>query len=58
MRRDGARLAADRRGQSSLEYALLLAAVVLPAMTVFLWLLSLLARAFWFVTLLQSTPFP
>ncbi|MHC4986141.1 MAG: hypothetical protein ACYTFO_08305 [Planctomycetota bacterium] len=48
----------DQRGQATLEYALMLAAVVLPLMMVFRRLLQALADMFALVTLLLSLPFP
>ena len=48
----------DQRGQATLEYALMLAAVVLPLMVVFRRLLQALSDMFALVTLMQSLPFP
>ena len=48
----------DQRGQATLEYALMLAAVVLPLMMVFRRLLQALSDMFALVTLMLSLPFP
>ena len=51
-------LAGDRQGQTTLEYAMLLAAIVLPSMYLFLRLLATLRNMYAFVTLITSLPFP
>ena len=53
-----ARFWLDQRGQATLEYALMLAAVVLPLMVVFRRLLQALSDMFALVTLMLSLPFP
>ncbi len=49
---------ADDRGQTTIEYALLIAVVGLPAITVFAWLLTILAENYRMVTFLELLPFP
>ena len=51
-------LAADESGQTTIEWALLIAVVGLPAITVFGWLLSILAENYRLVTFLELLPFP
>ena len=58
LRRAMQRLWADQRGQATLEYALLLAAIVLPSMIIFRMLLRALSDLFAFTTLMLSLPFP
>jgi len=52
------RLWADDRGQTTIEYALLIAVIGLPAITVFGWLLAILAETYRMVTFLELLPFP
>lgn len=51
-------LPADEAGQTTIEWALLIAVVGLPAITVFGWLLSTLAEHYRMVTFLELLPFP
>ena len=51
-------LAKDEQGQTLLEYAMLLAAVVMPAAYLFMRLLATLRNMYDFVTLMTSLPFP
>ncbi len=53
-----ARLAADRRGQVTVEWALVLAAVALPMYLVVLLALKVLVAHFQMVTFLETLPFP
>ena len=53
-----ARLSADQTGQTTIEWALLIAVVGLPAITVFGWLLTILAENYRMVTFLELLPFP
>lgn len=48
----------DQRGQATVEYALLLAAIVLPLGYVFLALLQMLGIMFQMTTFIHSLPFP
>ncbi len=48
----------DQRGQTTVEYALLIAVIGLPAITVFGWLLAILAENYRMVTFLELLPFP
>ena len=52
------RLWADDRGQTTIEYALLIAFIGLPAITAFGWLLAILAENYRMVTFLELLPFP
>ncbi|MHC4481714.1 MAG: Flp family type IVb pilin [Planctomycetota bacterium] len=52
------RLARDDAGQTTIEYALLIAVIGLPAITVFGWLLKILATNYQIVTFLELLPFP
>ena len=52
------RLWADDRGQTTIEYALLLAVIGLPAVAVFGLLVSILAEHYKMVTFLELLPFP
>lgn len=52
------RLWADDRGQTTIEYALLMAFIGLPAITMFWWLLVILAENYRMVTFLELLPFP
>ena len=51
-------LLCDQRGQSMLEYVLLLAGVVLPATYLFMRLLATLRNMYEFTSLITSLPFP
>ncbi|MGB2820193.1 MAG: hypothetical protein WBF17_04375 [Phycisphaerae bacterium] len=51
-------LAGDQAGQTTIEWALLIAVVGLPAITVFGWLLAILAENYRMVTFLELLPFP
>lgn len=51
-------LARDQRGQATIEWALLLLVVGIPAITVFGWLVSVLAENYRLVTFLELLPFP
>ena len=53
-----AQMAADEAGQTTLEWALIIAAVGLPAITVFGWLLAILAENYRMVAFLELLPFP
>ena len=53
-----ARLSGDQAGQTTIEWALLIAAVGLPAITVFGWLLTILSENYRMVTFLELLPFP
>lgn len=52
------RLWADDRGQTTIEYALLIAVIGLPAITMFGMLLAVLAENYRMVTFLELLPFP
>jgi len=52
------RLARDSAGQTTIEWALLLAVVGIPAITVFGWLLAILSENYRMVTFLELLPFP
>jgi Flp pilus assembly pilin Flp len=52
------RLWADERGQTTIEYALLLVAIGLPAIAAFGLLVSILAENYRMVTFLELLPFP
>lgn len=53
-----AMLSADESGQTTLEYALLLAAVVLPLIVVFRMLLAILAGLYEMIVFMIGLPFP
>jgi Flp pilus assembly pilin Flp len=52
------RLWSDQRGQTTIEYALLLAAIGLPAVAAFGLMLAILAENYRMVTFLELLPFP
>ena len=52
------RLWADERGQTTIEYALLLAVIGLPAIGVFGLMVAILAENYKMVTFLELLPFP
>ena len=52
------RLAGDERGQTTIEWALLLAVVGLPGIVIFGWLLSVVVEQYRMVTFLELLPFP
>jgi Flp pilus assembly pilin Flp len=52
------RLWADQRGQTTIEYALLLAVIGLPAVAAFGLMLAILAENYKMVTFLELLPFP
>jgi Flp pilus assembly pilin Flp len=52
------RLWADERGQTTIEYALLLAVVGLPAVGAFGLMVAILAENYKMVTFLELLPFP
>jgi Flp pilus assembly pilin Flp len=52
------RLWSDQRGQTTIEYALLLAFIGLPAYAAFALLLSVLAETYRMVVFLELLPFP
>jgi Flp pilus assembly pilin Flp len=52
------RLWADQRGQTTIEYALLLALIGLPAVGAFGLILAILAENYKMVTFLELLPFP
>jgi len=60
MRIDGGmeRLLRDQAGQATVEYALLIGAIVLPSMYIFMRLLATLGKMFQMVTFMHSLPFP
>jgi Flp pilus assembly pilin Flp len=58
MRRRWSSLWSDQSGQATIEYALLIAAVVLPVMSIFLLLIKILGNIFGMVTFMLSLPFP
>lgn len=51
-------LARDDSGQTTIEYALLIAVVGVPAITVFAWLVTILAENYRMLTFLELLPFP
>ena len=53
-----ATLSADESGQTTIEYALLLAAIVLPLMVVFRMLLGILAALYEMIVFMIGLPFP
>jgi Flp pilus assembly pilin Flp len=52
------RLAGDEAGQTTIEYALIIAAVGVPAIAVFGMLVAVLAENYRMVTFLELLPFP
>jgi len=52
------RLWSDQRGQTTIEYALLLAAIGLPSVAAFGLMLAILAENYRMVTFLELLPFP
>jgi Flp pilus assembly pilin Flp len=52
------RLWADERGQTTIEYALLLAVIGLPSVAAFGLMLAILAENYRMVTFLELLPFP
>ena len=52
------RLWTDERGQTTIEYALLLAVVGLPSVAAFGLMLAILAENYKMVTFLELMPFP
>ncbi len=52
------RLWSDERGQTTIEYALLLAVIGLPSVAAFGLMLSILAENYRMVTFLELLPFP
>jgi len=52
------RLARDQAGQTTVEWALILAGFGLPMVLAFGWLLALLAEHYNMVTFLETLPFP
>jgi Flp pilus assembly pilin Flp len=48
----------DDSGQTTIEYALVIAAVGIPAITVFGWLVTILAENYRMLTFLELLPFP
>ncbi len=52
------RLWSDERGQTTIEYALLLAVIGLPAVAAFGLMVSILAENYRMVTFLELLPFP
>ena len=52
------RLWSDEKGQTTIEYALLLAVIGVPACAAFGWLLQILAATYGMVAYLESQPFP
>jgi Flp pilus assembly pilin Flp len=52
------RLWSDERGQTTIEYALLLAVIGLPAYAIFALLLAILTETYRMVTFLELLPFP
>ncbi len=52
------RLSADQRGQMTLEWALILAAVAIPLYGVLRLCLSILSHKYQFITYMNSMPFP
>ena len=53
-----ARLGRDETGQTTVEYALMIAVIGLPAITLFGWLLTILSENYRMVTFLELLPFP
>jgi Flp pilus assembly pilin Flp len=51
-------VARDDSGQTTIEYALLIAVVGIPAITVFGWLVTILAENYRMLTFLELLPFP
>ena len=51
-------LAGDQRGQTTIEYALLIATIGLPAVIVFGWLLGVLSENYRMVVFLELLPLP
>ena len=51
-------LSRDQRGQTTIEWALLLVGFVLPMIYVFRVLLAVLAEHYMMVTFLETLPFP
>lgn len=54
----GRLLVTDQRGQTTIEWALLLVGFVLPMIYVFRVLLAVLAEQYKMVTFLETLPFP
>lgn len=54
----GRLLGTDQRGQTTIEWALLLVGFVLPMIYVFRVLLAVLAEQYKMVTFLETLPFP
>ena len=54
----GLLLSRDQRGQTTIEWALLLVGFVLPMIYVFRVLLAVLAEHYMMVTFLETLPFP
>jgi len=52
------RFAADRRGQTTLEWALLLLVFALPMIWIIGWLFKALSEHYRMVTFLETLPFP
>ena len=52
------RLWSDQRGQTTIEYALLLAMIGLPSVAAFGLILAILAENYRMVTFLELLPFP
>ena len=52
------RLWSDERGQTTIEYALLLAVIGLPSVAAFGLMVSILAEHYKMVTFLELLPFP
>ena len=52
------RLARDDSGQTTIEYALMIAVVGVPAVTVFGWLVTVITENFRMLTFLELLPFP
>ena len=48
----------DKRGATTLEYALLLAAIALPCALIFRWALQLLLYQYTMMSMMISLPFP
>ena len=51
-------LASDERGQTTIEWVLIVAGFGLPMIYVFRMLLSILAAAYQMVTFMETLPFP
>jgi len=58
LRRISRRLAADQAGQTSIEWALIMACFGVPMVFVFGWLLSALAEHYRMVSFFETLPFP